>query len=102
MTNPPDRKNINRSDIIHLLAVKHKLHPEDAQKGVKAVIDCMVQSLSKHERIELRGFGSFETRFRKAGKARNPRTGETVEKSGRYAVHFKPGKLLKKRVDHSK
>ena len=101
MKNQPERKDINRSDIIHLLAVKHKMHPETAQKAVKAIVDSMIHSLSAHNRIELRGFGSFETRFREAGKARNPRSGDIVEKPGRHAVHFKPGKMLKKRVDNS-
>ena len=102
MSQQPTRKSINRSDIIHLLAVRHKMAPETAQRAVKAIVDSVVQSLANKDRVELRGFGSFETRYREPGQARNPKTGETVNKPGRHAVHFKPGKMLRKKINNSK
>ena len=50
-------------------------------------------------RIEIRGFGSFSLRFRRARVGRNPRTGAAVSLPARYAAYFKPGMRLRERVD---
>ena len=58
----------------------------------------MIQSLKKGKRIEIRGFGSFSLRYRKARVGRNPKSGQSVSINERYVPHFKPGKNLKERV----
>lgn len=93
---------INRSDLMHRLAVRCRLHPTEAEKLVKTILEAMMAALTKHDRIELRGFGSFEVRYRQPRLARNPRTGEKIQTNGTHTVHFKPGKLLRQRVDLSK
>ena len=91
---------VKRSLIIQKLERKHNLSPIQSETMVKTIIDKMTNSLSKGDRIEIRGFGSFEIRFRSPRKARNPKTGETVQTSGKYSIHFKPGKELKDRVNN--
>ena len=61
----------------------------------------MSEVLAKGERIEIRGFGSFSLHYRAPRVGRNPKTGDTVELSGKYVPHFKPGKDLRERVNES-
>ena len=61
----------------------------------KAIID----SLKKRKRIEIRGFGSFSIRDRKSIRARNPKSGESIELPKRSIPYFRASKLLKQRVN---
>ena len=90
---------INRSVLMEILKVKHDLSPADAENLVRSVLAKMATALSQGSRIEIRGFGSFELRYRAPKKARNPKTGEAVQTEGRHAVHFKPGKEMRERVN---
>jgi integration host factor subunit beta len=67
---------------------------EIVQKTFKAIVD----TLLREKRIELRNFGVFEVKRRKARKARNPRTGEKVDVEPKNVVTFKPGKEMEERV----
>ena len=59
----------------------------------------MGEALARGDGIELRGFGTFKVRHRKARTGRNPRTGEPVEVPARDVPVFKPSRLLRNRVD---
>src|SRR5262245_60361394 len=65
---------------------------------VQHTFDAIVETLLTEERIELRNFGVFEVKRRKARKARNPRTGERVNVEPKYVVTFKPGKEMEEKV----
>ena len=65
---------------------------------VQRTFDAIVDTLIEQGRIELRNFGVFEVKQRKARKARNPRTGEKVEVPPKCVVTFKPGKFMEERV----
>jgi nucleoid DNA-binding protein len=69
-----------------------------AQEAVQWVLDDIVDTLVREGRIELRNFGVFEVRRRKARWARNPRTGDKVPVPARFVVVFKPGLDLTERV----
>ena len=56
-------------------------------------------ALGRGRRIEIRGFGSFTPKFMPPKLGRNPKKGEKVQVEGRYTVHFKPGKMLKNKVN---
>ena len=73
--------------------------PERVEQGVAELIRVIQNALSQGQRIEVRGFGSLERRIRKRRKARNPKTGESVDVKERVLVHFKPGMRLRQRVD---
>ncbi|MBF0266031.1 MAG: integration host factor subunit beta [Gammaproteobacteria bacterium] len=93
---------MTKSELIENLAMKHThLNLIDVESSVKIILEHMAQSLSKGERIEIRGFGSFSLHHRKARTGRNPKTGEAVALAEKYAPHFKPGKELRERVDTS-
>jgi integration host factor subunit beta len=65
---------------------------------VQKTFDAIVDTLIEQGRIELRNFGVFEVKQRKARKARNPRTNEKVDVPAKCVVTFKPGKEMEERV----
>ncbi|TFH25089.1 MAG: integration host factor subunit beta [Myxococcales bacterium] len=81
-----------------------KLYPtysrRDAEVIVNAVFDSMTEALCSGERIEIRGFGSFVVKDRRAREGRNPKTGEIVAVAAKRVPFFKVGKELKQRVDN--
>ena len=70
-----------------------------AELLINAIFDCMEASLRRGERIEIRGFGSFEIRNYRAYEGRNPRTGSAVNVKPKRLPFFKVGKELKERVN---
>ena len=77
--------------------------PEDQGKAeliINGVFDCMERALRGGDRIEIRGFGSFEIRHYKAYEGRNPRTGDPVGVQPKRLPFFKVGKELKERVNN--
>ena len=91
--------SMTKSDLVKILS-KHQryLAPKDVEVAVNSLINMLSNSLSSGERIEIRGFGSFNLRYHPSRIGRNPRTGESVNISAKYVPHFKPGKELRKRV----
>lgn len=79
-----------------------ELQAKDIEYGVKVLVDTMTRSLAKGQRIEIRGFGSFDLNHRPPRIGRNPKTGERVEVPAKHVPHFKPGKGLRERVDQAK
>jgi len=67
---------------------------------VSTIIDACSESLERKERIEIRGFGSFNLREWGERQARNPVTGESWRASPKRAVHFKPGEILRAAIQH--
>jgi integration host factor subunit beta len=62
---------------------------------VDTVFDSIKKALMNGEKIEIRGFGNFRLKTRKPRKARNPKTGESVDVPGKKVLYFKVGKALK-------
>ncbi len=93
---------MTKSELIEKLADKlSHLSAKEVETSIKEILELMAQSLSKGERIEIRGFGSFSLHYRAPRVGRNPKTGESVELLGKYVPHFKPGKELRERVNLS-
>ena len=74
---------------------------KDMEVVVNTIFDSMIDALREGERIEIRGFGSFQVKVREAREGRNPKTGEPVHISAKRTPFFKVGKELKERVDAS-
>lgn len=77
-----------------------ELNKKDAEVIVDEVLKQMVRSLKQGEGIELRGFGSFRLRERRARRGRNPRTGAPVEVPAKRVPYFKAGKELKELLNN--
>lgn len=91
---------MTKSELIERIAYKQdQLPARDVDFAVKSIIEMMSEQLSLGNRIEIRGFGSFSLHFRAPRVGRNPKTGDSVELSGKYVPHFKPGKELRTRVN---
>lgn len=91
---------MTKSELIEQLADQFPHVPfKDLEVSVKELLEYMAQSLSKNDRIEIRGFGSFSLHYRAPRVGRNPKTGESVELQGKSVPHFKPGKELRERVN---
>ncbi len=89
-----------RSELVNLLSERQpSLQRRDVELAVNCILEQMVQTLEAGERIEIRDFGSFEVRRRAPRKARNPKTGEVLIAPAKSAVHFKPGKGMKDRIN---
>jgi integration host factor subunit beta len=66
---------------------------------VETVFESIKKALMQGEKIEIRGFGNFRLKTRNPRKARNPKTGETVEVPGKKVLYFKVGKALKESLN---
>ena len=93
---------MTKSELIELIAEQQdQLQPKDVEMAVKMILEKMTQALVHNQRIEVRGFGSFCLHYRAPRTGRNPKTGDSVELTGKYVPYFKPGKDLKERVNES-
>jgi integration host factor subunit beta len=92
---------MTKSDLIEHLCQVQKLPKGRAELLVNTIFDCLEQSLRRGERIEIRGFGSFEIRHYRAYQGRNPRTGSQVAVKPKRLPFFKVGKELKERVNNA-
>ena len=91
---------VTKSDLIDRLAADQlHLAPKDVEFSVNSILDHMRKSLAAGNRVEIRGFGSIGLRYRRPRSGRNPKTGQKVNISGKYVPHFKPGRLLRERVN---
>jgi integration host factor subunit beta len=91
---------MTKSELIEAIAARQTQLPvRDVELAVKTILEQMSESLASGGRIEIRGFGSFSLHYREPRRGRNPKTGDTVELTGKHVPHFKPGKELRERVN---
>ncbi len=93
---------MTKSELIAELAERLDMPRRRADEAVNCIFKTMSDALCEGNRIEIRGLGSFSLKAHRAYTGRNPRSGELVPVSSKYAVHFKPGKELRERVDQIK
>jgi len=74
---------------------------KDTEIVVNTIFDAITEALQKGERIEIRGFGSFQVKLRAEREGRNPKTGEEVHIPAKRTPFFKVGKELKELVDRA-
>lgn len=89
---------MNKTELIAAVAAKAGLSKKDAEKALNATLDTITAALVKGDKVQLVGFGSFETKTREARTGRNPRTGENIEIAASRLPAFKAGKALKDKV----
>tara|TARA_B100000212_G_scaffold336009_1_gene308752 strand:+ start:1716 stop:1991 length:276 start_codon:yes stop_codon:yes gene_type:complete len=91
---------MKKSDFIFLLSKNLKNYNEiDINLSADLIQKSIVETLKKRNRVEIRGFGSFCIRDRKSIRARNPKSGESIELPKRSIPYFRASKLLKQRVN---
>lgn len=95
------RQSVTKSELIEKISDKiPQLGNKDVELSVKTLLDKIIDSLSAGSRTEVRGFGSFSVHYRKPRIGRNPKTGDSVSLPGKNAAHFKPGKVLRNKINN--
>ena len=91
---------MKKSDLIARLAeLNPHLTSRDSERIINCFFDTVSQALADGRRVELRGFGAFSVRVRRARQGRNPRTGETVAVEEKHVPFFKMGKSMHHRLN---
>jgi len=99
---PQEKRTVTKKEIVKQISDRIGLTQLKTKEIVQQTFDAIVDTLLEAGRIELRNFGVFEVKQRKARKARNPRTGEKVDVPPKNVVTFKPGKEMEERVRQMK
>ena len=92
---------MTKADLVEQVAdaIGPRVTKRDCGLVVDAFLDTVKDALARGDHIELRGFGTFKVRHRKARTARNPRTGEPVQVPPRAVPVFQPSRHFRGRVD---
>jgi len=93
---------MTKKDIARKIAKQYGITQLMALEAVQMVFDGIIETLVDEGRIELRNFGIFEVKRRRARKARNPRTGKSVSVPAKKVVTFKPGMKVEQRINELK
>lgn len=89
---------MNKNDLIAQMAGKSGLSRKDAERALTAALESITEAVANGEKVQLVGFGSFETKCREARMGRNPKTREAIEIPATCVPVFKAGKALKDAV----
>ena len=90
---------MTKAELVGKLASKIKLNRKQSKNVINAMIQSISDSLARGDKVEIRGFGSFHIRDRKARTAYNPRSRAEVKVPAKKVPFFKAGNDLKKMVD---
>ena len=90
---------MNRTDLIEKVVESTGVTKKEATAVVTAAFDAITEALVAGDKVQLIGFGTFETRERAARMGKNPQTGEAVEIAACKAPAFKAGKALNEAVN---
>ena len=93
---------MNKTEIVAAVAEEAGISKKDAEKALKAFTDAVTAELKKGGKVQLVGFGTFETSKRAARTGRNPQTGAETKIPACVAPKFKAGKALKDQVNSKK
>jgi len=89
---------VTKKEIVRQISEQANLTQLRTKEIVQWTLDAIIETLIKEGRIELRNFGVFEVKSRKARKARNPKTGVRVDVEPKNVVTFQPGKEMEEQV----
>jgi len=91
---------MTKAELVDKIAEKKQgLTRKQVEVIVNTVLDGIKDALSREDKVEIRGFGSFRIRHRRAKEGRNPKTGETVSVPPKKVPFFKAGKEMREMVD---
>jgi integration host factor subunit beta len=89
-----------KSELVQRIAGQNPhLYQRDVENIVNAILGEIVAALARGDRVELRGFGAFSVKNRRARAGRNPRTGEHVAVEQKSVPFFKTGKEMRERLN---
>ena len=86
---------MNKSNLVAVVAAKAGMTKKDAERAIEATFATITECISGEDKVQISGFGTFETRKREAYLGRNPRTNEAVQVPAARIPAFIPSKKLK-------
>ncbi len=89
---------MNKTELIAAVAEKSGLSKKDAERVINATVDTITEAMVNCDKVQLTGFGIFETKYREARTGRNPLTKEAIQIPATLVPVFKPSKALKDAV----
>jgi integration host factor subunit beta len=92
---------MKKTDLISSIFNSCNISKSDSKNSVEAILQKITDAISSGEGVEVRGFGGFSKKHRKARLGINPKTGERTQVEEKYVPVFKPGKSLKDSVNKS-
>ena len=90
---------MNKAELIKAMADETQLTQKDVEKVLNSFVNQVSSALAKQDKVQLIGFGTFETRKRSARTGRNPQTGEELKIKASTVPAFKSGNALKEKVN---
>jgi integration host factor subunit beta len=91
---------MTKSALIEKIAERVEgLTKKQTELVVETIFESIKETLAEGGKVEIRGFGNFKLRSRKARKARNPKTGESVDVPPKKVPYFKVGKELREMIN---
>lgn len=90
---------MNKQDLVNAMAQETNLSKKDVESVLNSFVNVVSTALENKDKVQLVGFGTFETRERAARTGKNPQTGEALNIPASTAPAFKPGKALKEKVN---
>ena len=90
---------MNKAELIEAIASETGISKKDVDAALKSFITVVSDTLQKKDKVQLIGFGTFETAERAARTGRNPSNGETIKIAASTLVKFKAGAALKEKVN---
>ena len=91
---------LTKAKLIGEVSQALEISQKEAAAIVENILGSMVRAIHRGDKVEIRGFGRFSTRRRRARVGRNPKTGARVEVPARRIPFFKAGKELRQLVDN--
>lgn len=92
---------MTKQQLVERVSAKAERPKAEVESVVDALFETIAETLQSNERVDVRGFGSFVVKDKKARQGRNPRTGETITIAAKRDAGFKPGKELTERLSQS-
>lgn len=89
-----------KKDLVKEVSARTGLDIQTVRDNIQSMFDTMCDGLGEDGNIEIRNFGIFKVKSIPARSARNPKTGETIQVPAKRLIHFKPGQLMKQRINH--
>ena len=90
---------MNKAELVKAVATKTGLSQKDTEATLNSFVTVVSDALAKKDKVQLIGFGTFETRKRAARTGRNPQTGKDIKIAASTVPAFKAGKALKEKVN---
>lgn len=86
---------MNKTELVAAISAKAEISKKDAEKAVNAFIETIEAAVKADDKVQLVGFGTFESRERAAREGQNPKTGEKIKIAACKVPAFKAGKAFK-------